>query len=200
MIKEKIFVHIPTDSCSSYTDSRKAKRTVETSTATAEIALQTTPNDTMTEPTQTIETSTLDKILDGYKHIEACEGIYKTDYCFNGGTCYVHKYGEAEIFACECTSHFNGLRCLEKQPEGSYGGGMKIRRSGRGRRRIPSRMSDCRKVFLLWNSVFDELKHRAGFHANPSLVDGPGAPPKKGRKPHHAYHRFNHRFTSTSAP
>lgn len=98
------------------------------------------------------EASTTDKPLrhDGYAHISPCEGIYASDYCLNGGTCYVHKYLHIIVYACECASHFHGDRCEEKQLEGSYRGGMTLRdrRSNRRGRRRRSRMFNVLLSFV----------------------------------------------------
>lgn len=133
------------DSCSSTFGGRKEKRTIEPETLASPKAvtfLPTTTNYTiMTEP----ETTTpIDKTLkqdQKYQHIELCEGLYEAEYCLNGGTCYTHKYPGGQVYVCECSSHYHGVRCEEKSLEGSYGGGMKLRVRRINRRSVRRRIS-----------------------------------------------------------
>lgn len=152
------------DSCSSSLVGRKSKRTIETPTpaSSTTVTIQsTTVNDsTMTDSSETERSTTTapknDKTFkqDEYSHVELCEGLYETDFCLNNGTCYIHKYRDAQIYVCDCTSHYVGQRCEEKSLEGSYGGGMKLRIRRRTnkkfrRRRISSMFSFMSCCFCL---------------------------------------------------
>lgn len=151
------------DSCSSTFVGRKSKRTIETTTTAALITTVTIPpttsNDTtMTDSTEE-DTSTKtapknDKTLsqDEYSHVELCEGLYKTDFCLNNGTCFIHRYREAQIYVCDCPSHYVGQRCEEKQLEGSYGGGMKLR-IRRSYRRTDKKIRR-RRISRMFNFVY----------------------------------------------
>lgn len=115
------------DSCSSTFEARKpSKRAVETSTEAAPATpVMTLPTTIMTALKETTNDNAFIQGL--YQHVEYCVGQFKTDYCLNGGTCFVHKYQDDKIYGCICSSHYHGTRCEEKQLSGSYGGGMKLR-------------------------------------------------------------------------
>lgn len=132
--------HFLVDSCSSAFGSRKSKRTIEfvyesTSTEPTETTILPTTikltNDIMTynEEHKTPKTRKSDeKLIEEYRdHLELCEGIHALELCLNGGTCKVLK--RHQLYLCVCADDFTGKRCEEKSLEGTYGGGMIVRKS-----------------------------------------------------------------------
>lgn len=117
-------------------------------TTTTKIMIDSTQGSTQPEASTTRLTDKQFK-QDAYQHVHLCDGLYATDFCLNGGTCFIHKYYEAQIFVCECAEFYHGSRCEEKSLEGSYGGGMKLRIRRSRRRRISRMFFDFSSVLFL---------------------------------------------------
>lgn len=134
----------------------KTKRIVSSTTSEpVTVTIPTTTSETLTEQTTTNEKKMKQ---DFYTHIELCQGLYKTDFCLNGGVCFTHKYLEAQIYVCDCPVPFTGSRCEEKSLEGSYGGGKTLRIRRAALRRIPRMFNVCvlsQMLELLYKSMLD---------------------------------------------
>jgi hypothetical protein len=75
-------------------------------------------------------------LYENHKNGELCTGKFAESFCMNEGTCYVIK--SLEVYFCVCPG-FKGPRCEEKQLEGTYGGGLLVRKSRSPRRSRPPR-------------------------------------------------------------
>lgn len=155
-----------------------------------------------------------------YGHISLCEGMYKTDFCLNGGTCHSHRYLDSQVYTCECDSHFHGQRCEEKSLEGSYKGGMTVRNRRSERRSRDQLSRTCMfsvvsslilcYISLVIVSSFSYYSYLVYFALTLSefvfisqcflffIVDSLNPPKQMGRKGYPIQQR-HHRFTSTSA-
>ncbi|XP_070498843.1 lactadherin-like [Chironomus tepperi] len=46
-----------------------------------------------------------------------CVGDYSSEWCMNGGTCYVLKHQDKLHYHCTCLEHFSGERCIKDNRE-----------------------------------------------------------------------------------